>query len=271
MERQRLAEIKIAYEPLGNLKLYLSGNYQRVEFTKGYNYFPVDTAYFFGSKVDLAETSLEIQWNIRERILLLGDIRMAEPSKYPKLSFKFTKGWKGIAQSQMDYVRLHFKITQEINSLRFGEFNWTLLASQSFGDVPLFLKQNAVGTRQDWNISTANTFETVFPGEFYHDRQASLFLRYGFPTIKTKAKWNEPQFIVHHGIGYGDFKNSAEHAQVFGSMDKGLYEAGLILNGMLKVNIISIGVGAFYRYGYYSNVNEVKNIVPKISVKITMM
>lgn len=271
MERQRLAEIKIAYEPLGNLKLYLSGNYQRVEFTKGYNYFPVDTAYFWGSKVDLAETSLEIQWNIRERILLLGDIRMTEPSKYPKLSFKFTKGWKGIAQSQMDYVRLHFKITQEINSLRFGEFNWTLLASQSFGDVPLFLKQNAVGTRQDWNISTANTFETAFPGEFYHDRQASLFLRYGFPTIKTKAKWNEPQFIIHHGIGYGDFKNRAEHTQIFGSMDKGLYEAGLILNGMLKVNIISIGVGAFYRYGYYANVNEVKNIVPKISVKITML
>jgi hypothetical protein len=270
MERQRIAELKVGYEPLGNLKLYVSGNYQRVEFTDGYQYLPVDTSYFFGTKVDLAETSLEVQWNIRERVMLLGDMRVAKPSGYPKVAFKFTKGWKGIAESKMDYIRLNLKISQDIHSLRFGELNWTILASQSFGDVPLFLKQNAIGTRQDWNISTANTFETVFPGEFYHDRQVSLFLRYAFPTIKTKAKWNEPQFILHHGLGYGDFKNRLEHSQVFGSMDHGLYEAGLIMNGILNVNIISIGVGAFYRFGFYSNVNELKNIVPKISVKMAL-
>jgi hypothetical protein len=270
MDRQRLAEIKIGYEPLGNLKLFVSGNYQRVEFTKGYQYVPTDTSYFNGTKVDLAETSFEVQWNIRERVMLLGDMRMTEPSGFPKIAVKITKGWKGIAESQMDYVRLNFKVSQDVRSLRFGEFNWTVLASQSFGDVPLFLKQNAVGTRQDWNISTANTFETVFPGEFYHDRQAALFLRYGFPTIKTKAKWNEPQFILHHGIGVGDFKNKLEHSQTFGSMDNGMFEAGLILNGMLTQNFIGIGVGAFYRYGYYANVNELKNIVPKISVKIVL-
>lgn len=270
MERQRIAEVKVGYEPLGNLKLYASGSYQRVEFTKGYQYYPVDTSYFSGTKVDLAETSLELQWNIRERVMLLGDMRMTEPSGYPKIAVKLTKGWKGVGESQMDYIRVNFKISQDVRSLRYGELNWTLLASQSFGDVPLFLKQNAVGTRQDWNISTANTFETVYPGEFYHDRQASLFLRYGFPTIKTKAKWNEPQFILHHGIGYGDFKNPSEHSQTFGSMDRGMYEAGLILNGILTQNIISIGVGAFYRYGYYSNVNELKNIVPKISVKMAL-
>lgn len=268
MERQRLAEIKIGYEPLGNLKLYLSGNYQRVEFTKGYQYLPIDTSYFSGTKVDLAETSFEVHWNIRERVMLLGDMRMTEPSGFPKIAVKITKGWKGIAESQMDYIRLNFKISQDLSSMRFGEFNWTLLASQTFGDVPLFLKQNAVGTRQDWNISTANTFETVFPGEFYHDRQASLFLRYGFPTIKTKAKWNEPQFMLHQGIGVGDFKNPAEHSQTFGSMDNGLFESGIILNGLLTQSFMGIGVGVFYRYGYYSNVNELKNIVPKISLKI---
>ena len=268
MDRQRIAELKVGYEPLGNLKLFVSGNYQRVEFTKGYQFLPADTAYFFGTKVDLAETSLEMQWNIRERVMLIGDMRMPEPSGYPKIALKITKGWKGIADSQMDYIRLNLKISQDVRSLRFGELNWTLLASQSFGEVPLFLKQNAVGTRQDWNISTANTFETVYPGEFYHDRQAALFLRYGFPTIKTKAKWNEPQFIVHHGIGYGDMKNPSEHLQTFGSMNKGMYEVGLILNGMLTQNAIGIGVGAFYRYGYYANTNELKNIVPKISLKM---
>ena len=99
-----------------------------------------------------------MQWNIRERVMLIGDMRMPEPSGYPKIALKITKGWNGIADSQMDYIRLNLKISQDVRSLRFGELNWTLLASQSFGEVPLSLKQNAVGTRQDWNISTANTF-----------------------------------------------------------------------------------------------------------------
>ena len=269
-DKQRLAELKLSYSPLGNLNLFAAGSYQRVEFTSGYSYNPVDTSYFSGTQVDVAETSLEMQWNIRERVMLLGDLRISEGTKFPKISVKITKGWKGIATSQLDYLRLNFRINQTISSMRFGNINWTLMASQTVGDVPLFLKQNAIGTRQDWNVTAANTFETVFPGEFFHDRQASLFLRYDFPTIKTKAKWNEPQFILHHGIGYGDFANRFEHSQVFRSMDKGLYEAGLIFSGMLTQNATSIGIGGFYRYGYYADADWRKNIVPKISVKITL-
>jgi hypothetical protein len=269
-DKQRLAELKLSYSPLGNLNLFAAANYQRVEFAKGYGYFPTDPTYFSGDHVDVAETSFEMQWNIRERVMLLGDLRIPQPTVFPKISAKVTKGWSGIAESQLDYLRLNLRISQLIPSMRFGNLNWTLMASQTIGDVPLFLKQNAIGTRHDWNVSVANTFETVFPGEFFHDRQAALFVRYDFPSIKTKAKWNEPQFILHHGIGYGDFANRSEHAQMFKSMDKGLYEAGLIFSGILTQNATSIGLGGFYRYGYYADTDWKKNIVPKISIKFTL-
>ncbi len=270
MEKQRLAEMKLSYAPLGNLMLHLSGSYQRIEETKGYTYNPLDTSVFHGTTVDLAETSFEMKWNIRERIILLGDKRVSQGTKFPKISLKLTKGWPGIAEAKADYIRMNLRISEDLSSLRFGKLNVTLQGSQTIGEVPLFLKQNAFGTRQDWNLSCANTFETVYPGEFYNDRQAALFLRYDIPAIRTKAKWNEPQFIIHHGIGYGDFANKSEHSVFFQSMDKGMFEGGLILSGLFKANFMSLGVGLFYRYGYYSEPQVKKNLVPKISLKIAL-
>lgn len=270
MERQRLAELKVSYAPLGNLMLYVSGNYQRIEPTNGYLFNPMDTSVFHNTTMDLAETSIEMKWNIRERIILLGDQRVSQGTKFPKISLKVTKGWSGIAEAQTDYVRVNLRVSEDVSSLRFGKLNLTLQGSQTIGNVPLFLKQNAFGTRQDWNVTCANTFETVYPGEFYHDRQAALFVRYDVPAIRTKAKWNEPQFIIHHGIGYGDFANKAEHNVAFSSMDKGLFEGGLIISGLLKVNFLSLGAGVFYRYGYYSHPQVAKNLVPKISLKIAL-
>jgi hypothetical protein len=52
-------------------------------------------------------------------------------------------------------------------------------------------------------------------------------------------------------------------------MDKGLHEAGIFLNGLLTSGNSSIGLGSFYRFGYYSNEDWKKNIVPKIVVGFT--
>jgi hypothetical protein len=219
------------------------------------------------NKMDLAETALELKWNIRQRIVVLGDIRMAQPTNYPKIQLKITKGWSGIANAASDYVRLFVAIDEDVQSLRFGKLNLHLEASQSFGDVPMLLKQYAVGTRQDWNVVTVNALETVFPGEFYHDRQASLIARYSFPVIKTKKKWFAPEFILHHGIGYGDMRDKSQHNMKFWTMDKGVFEGGLILSGIMNTRFTKLGLGAFYRYGYHTNTDPLKNLVPKISIK----
>jgi hypothetical protein len=101
-------------------------------------------------------------------------------------------------------------------------------------------------------------------GSFFTTEQVSVYTRFMFRAIKTKAKWNEPQFGLHHAFGYGRFENRAEHAWTFETMDKGYYEAGLIFNGMLVSSNLSIGLGGFYRYGQYANADWKQNVVPKI-------
>lgn len=269
-ESQRLAEMQFSYAPLGNITTNLFVNYQRIGLNSEYAFTPSGGS-LLANSFELFESSLEANWNIRERVVLLGNMKVAKPTNLPKLTAKVTKGMSVDGRANLDYGRASFKISEDFKTPRnVGEFKVLLHLSQTFGNVPLYLNQTWIGTRVDWSVSSANTFETVYPAEFYNQRQASFFVRYETPSVHTKAKWNEPQFIIHHGIGYGDFKNKQEHNVAFKSMDKGLFEGGLILSGLLKMNFLDAGIGLFYRYGYYSEPQVAKNLVPKISVKFAL-
>lgn len=265
MERQRLGEVALSGNIRSNMKISLIGNYQRIWYTEGYRYFPSDK-----TDVDLAETSVEFTWNIREKVMQLGDHRISKGTKYPKITFKVTKGWKDWIESDYDYVRLHSEIQQEILIRAAGKLIWSLSGSQTIGDVPLFLMQVANGTGLNWHFSVINSFETMRPSEFYNTRQATLFTRFNFTPFKTKAKWNEPQICLHHAIGYGEMNSKTDHSVEFKSMDKGFFEGGLILNNVLVFGFSGIGIAAFYRYGEYADPDWKKNIVPKISVSFNL-
>jgi hypothetical protein len=268
MDKQRLAELRYTVAPIGNLTLHLLGNYQRIQFTHDYQFIDKNGASY--TKLDVAETAVEATWNIRQKMMLLGDLRVPISSNYPKIQLKIAKGWSVAPQTAGNYWRMYVGVNEELSSLRWGKLNLFLAASQTFGDVPLTFKQYGFGTRQDWHIVTDNVLETAYPGEFYHDRQASFITRYSFPIIRTKKKWLAPEFTLHHGMAVGDMKNKSQHLMQFNTMNNGFYEAGLSV-GLLKINFMKVGIAAFYRYGPYSSTKAVENIVPKISIRFDGM
>lgn len=271
MERQRLAEVALSTHIKSNMRITFIGNYQRIWYTEDYRYYPEGTnAISPLTDIDLAETSIEFSWNIREKVMQLGNHRISEGTKFPKIKIKATRGWNNWFESDYGYSRFSAEIQQSVSILGLGKFNWMISGSQTIGEVPLFLMNVGIGTRQNWNLSVMNTFETMYPSEFYHTKQAALFTRFNFNKIKTKAKWNEPQFGLHHAIGYGVMDQKENHSVTFKSMDKGFFEAGLILNNILVSGTTGIGIGVFYRYGHNSDPDWKKNIVPKISVSFKL-
>lgn len=266
MDRERIAEIKYTIAPLGNLTMNLSANYHRVEFTRNYRFTNEEGMEF--SQVESAEAAFELKYNMRQRSVLIGDRLVSKPTNFPKFTFKIAKSWRGVANSNMDYVRARLKINEDVTGLRWGSLNMQLDGSITFGDVPMYYEQYIVGTRLNWGVTAINALETAYPGEFYHDKQATFIVRYSFPSIKTKAKWFHPVFALHHGIGFGEMSNKQAHNMFFRTMDRGLYEGGLIVHSIVKMSFIDIGLGLFYRYGYYSDTDFSKNLVPKISMRI---
>lgn len=271
MERQRLGEVALSGNVRSNMKISLIGNYQRIWYTEGYRFYPSGTsAEPAMTQVDLAETSLEYIWNIREKVMLLGDKRVSKGTKFPRLKLKVTKGWKGWMEADYDYTRIFAEVQQDILIRGVGKFIWTLNAGQTIGEVPLFLMHVGNGTARNWIPSVENTFESMKISEFYHTKQIGLFTRLNFNAFKTKAKWNEPQFCLHHAIGYGEMNLKNQHSVSFRSMDKGFFEGGIALNNLLVSGTSGFGIAAFYRYGYYSDADWRKNIVPKITVTFNL-
>jgi hypothetical protein len=224
----------------------------------------------FIQNFDLAETSLEISWNIREKVMQLGTQRISKGTKWPRLVIKATKGWKGVFTSQFKYLRYNVDIQQDIQIRGLGKFSWMLSGGLTDGDVPLFMMQTPAATGLKWNLAVVNSFETMTPSAFYHDKQAAFFLRMNFNAIKTKATWNEPQLGLHHAVGFGTLNNVSNHSFEVHSMDKGYSEAGIYLNGLFQNKFTAFGIGSFYRYGYYADADWRRNIVPKICLSVNM-
>src|SRR5574343_145401 len=270
MEQQRLAEIAFSGTIRSNMKITVLGNFQRIQTMKNYMYYPIQAQP--ETKFDIAETAVEFTWNIRERVMMVGENRISKGTKFPKLRLKIAKGWTGFASSSVDYLRLYADFQQDILLRGAGKISWTLAGSTTQGDVPLFLTQVGNGTGRAWNLSVANTFETMAPSEFFSTSQVAFYTRWNLNPFKTKAKWNEPQIGFHHALGIGTMSATSmdQHSMAFKSMDKGYFEGGVILNNVLISGFSGVGIGLFYRYGPYSNPEVLENFVPKITVNFNL-
>ena len=246
-----------------NMGIQLDVNRHNLNFKNGYQYNGLST-------FNALETSLIWSWNIREKVNLIGNQRVSMGTNYPRLQVQFDRGWIPTDYTDfLSYSRLNLSISQNVTVIGIGKLSWSFKGGMANGNVPLNYFFALQASRQNWSVSVPNSFETVGVNEFYHKKSASVFARFTFNAIRTKAKWNQPQFGFHYAYGIGEFENKSEHNIEFKSMDKGLHEAGIFLNGLLTSGNSSIGLGSFYRFGYYSNEDWKKNIVPKIVVGFT--
>jgi hypothetical protein len=212
-------------------------------------------------------TSLIWNWNIREKVNLLGNTLVPLGTKFPRIQAQLDRGWSsfpGISGNFTAYNRFQIQIQQQVNLLGKGKLNWMVRGAWSEGNLPLFFQTNLPATFANWAIDVPSTFQTVEANEFYHQKSLSAFLRWFSPAIKTKAKWNEPKIGLHYAVGIGAHENKGDHSIYFRSMEKGLHEGGLMLDGLFVSGNTTFGVGAFYRFGYYAQSDWKANLVPKI-------
>lgn len=268
MEKQRLAEVAVSGYVTPNLKWLVSMNYQRVQFTQGYAYTNSDMPIGATQHFEVAEATMEWIWTIREKVMYLGNKRVSLGSKWPKLSAKWAQSIPNVFHSALQYARLNVDLQQDIVIRGAGKLSYLISAGKTIGNVPLYLNQVALGTGGNWNISVANTFETILPSAFYATQQAAVFTRFTFKALKTGMKWTTPQLVLHHAMGTGSFDRAQDHTVVFRTMNKGYYEGGLLLNKLLNIGSTGFGIGGFYNYGAYASSNWKDNVTLKIGLTV---
>ena len=109
--------------------------------------------------------------------------------------------------------------------------------------------------------------------EFFCDRFAALYLSHNFGglLLPSRSSWFKPELVLATNIGWGDMKRAESSAtKNFQTMEKGYFESGFVIDGLLNVSTVKAGLGTFYRYGPYSFDHVWKNFAWKLSLSINM-
>lgn len=269
MDRERKASIGLQGLITPNFKLQLIGNYRRFQFFDNYAYLPLfDNVNATSTGFDVAETGFIINWNIREKVMMLGERRVSLGTKFPKIVAKAVRGWNSIFDGNYEYYRFNLGIEQNFSIRGFGKLQLQSISGATVGNAPLVLQQLPSGTGVNGSITVPNTFETMLPAEFFSERQTAFFTRFTFLPIKNKTNWTEPLFSIHNAAGFGQMDNRAAHFNNdFKVHDEGYFETGIIVDNLLKYGFNGFGFGVFHRYGPYAFDDFKDNFIYKFSIQ----
>ena len=159
----------------------------------------------------------------------------------------------------------------------FGKTNYILNASYIDSSIPYGLLVTGEGAyTTDIPFIITGKFQTMQIYEFLSDVSIDLFTTHNFGGLLFKAGRFQPDVVIHNNIGYGDLKDASDHENIAFKIKNEIYlETGLELKSLLKINYLNmgylgLGVGGFYRYGYYNLPRFKDNFVLKFGLNFSI-
>lgn len=198
-------------------------------------------------------------------------------SDYPILYFLFTKGVKGIFDSDLEYTKTELAVEHSFYMKNFGAMHFRIESGYINTSLPLGLMFTGEGSFDRSNPYVAkNTFQTMKPYEFVSDRYVNAFLSHQFGTLLLQTPICQPSFSLHQNISWGTVSNNTiDEAGSWKTKEKVFLEAGLQIDQIIKIDLMNIGFigiggAVFQRYGFYTNPDFHDNLAYKITANFTI-
>jgi hypothetical protein len=176
-----LTNAKVTFEPIKNLGLRLGTTYKTLE-SANPEVFNVD--YFdengeIQSSIEQVDVSFALQYTPNRKPFGFGVERsVSNEGRYPTFFFSYTKGIKGVFNSDFDYHKLQFYYEQPIQLGLFGKLTSIFEIGKTFNPVPLQLL-NIVPGNQTF-FTSKKLFDLLDYYEFISDEYVSLHLEHNF-------------------------------------------------------------------------------------------
>jgi len=196
--------------------------------------------------------------------------------QYPIFYITYTHGFNNILGGNFDYDKLIVAVQKKFRIKGLGVTSFSVEGGYIWQDLPYSRLFNGKGSyNKTLQTVISNTFEAMNVNEFISDKFVYIFFTQDFERLLFETKKFKPEFKIVTNIGFGNLKDPSRQKNItFKTMERGYYESGLIIDNILRVNLLNIcyiglGGGAFYRYGYYSYPKAIDNAAFKLSFKIT--
>jgi hypothetical protein len=262
MDRMERYEASVGFRALSYLRT--SVTFSRTYKEPGYEYYfgqPQDDISVWTNTFRFTELSVGFKYAYKEKFLQNTRTRISLGTTWPIVWLTYTRGFKDVLGGDFDFNRIDLKIGKSFFIRYFGQTS--LLLKAGFIDLPLPYGDlyTGNGSYHAFTLFAPNSFATMRLNEFLVDRYAALYFTHDFGKLLLRTKGFEPELMLTTNIGYGTLQHPEYHHKItFSSMEKGYFESGLNINNLLNINnIIAMGVGVHYRYGYYHLDRELDN------------
>lgn len=213
------------------------------------------------------ELSLGFRFAFREKFLRTRRIRISLGTKYPVVRFQYTRGLEDILEGEFEYHRFDLKVMESFYTKYLGMTSLEIHAGYIDGDLPYCNLYNGNGSYRVFTIYAPGSFATMRMNEFLSNRYVALFFSHNFGTLLLRTRFFSPEIVFATNIAFGDLNNASQHHEVeFNTLEKGYYESGILLHGLLDLRFYKLGAGVFYRYGPYGFDLPADNFAYKVSI-----
>ncbi|MHB1146164.1 MAG: DUF5686 and carboxypeptidase-like regulatory domain-containing protein [Lutibacter sp.] len=252
-----LSNFFMSIEPRHNLEFRVGASYRTLESASPETFnldFWVDKENNI-KKAELAQSEIDfsVRYTPNRKTIGYGVERNEVTDTYSTLFLNYSKGIKGLFNSDFDYQKVQFYYRQPILIGGLGRMFTTFEVGKTFGEVPLGLLNVVPGNQSYFTIE--NTYSLLNYYEFVTDTYASLHVEHNFngkflSRIPLLKKLNLREIVGVKGV-WGEIsdKNIALSASNINYVapTKGYYEYSVGIGNIFKVFRIDFSWRGNYR------------------------
>lgn len=225
---------------------------------------------------EIAEATVGVRISPKTNFFTAEDGRIEYFDGFPKISAQITKGFSGITESDFDYAKFGLKLDYYIKRTDLSSTNFLLEGLLATGDVPLTHLFHAYPNNptkdeilQRFSVAGRRSFETMYFGEFFSDKLATLQVRHSLRRFNLGKRF-KPELVIVTRHAVGNLDNVEDHRGLlapgitgpsFNTLDQVFNESGFEINKI----IFGFGLSFAYRYGFYNLPDFEDNISAKFT------
>ena len=250
-----------------HFKAYLSLSRSHKHYTKQFYLNPSDVQ--TEGRFTVAE--LKLRFAYKEKFLSTPQGIRSLGTLYPIVWVSYQHAFPNVLGGEYEYDRFKFEASKNFYTPYLGVAKVLLQAGYATETCPVMETFNILGTYERFGMYSPGSVSTMRLDEFFCDRFVALYLSHNFSGMlwKTNSPVFKPELSIVTNIGWGDMRRAEAYPDKnFKTMEKGYFESGIVINGLLANPMAKLGLGVFYRYGPYSLPNVWDNFAWKYSASI---
>ena len=250
-----------------HFKAYLNLSRSHKHYTKQFYLNPSDVQ--TEGRFTVAE--LKLRFAYKEKFLSTPQGIRSLGTLYPIVWVSYQHAFPNVLGGEYEYDRFKFEASKNFYTPYLGVAKVLLQAGYATETCPVMETFNILGTYERFGMYSPGSFSTMRLDEFFCDRFVALYLSHNFSGMlwKTNSPVFKPELSIVTNIGWGDMRRADAYPDKnFKTMEKGYFESGIVINGLLANPMAKLGLGVFYRYGPYSLPNVWDNFAWKYSASI---